>query len=371
MRKGFDAKIVLLVILLGFSFVPLVSSQEDTVPPKIIDKAKEYIISNVGEDYFNTYFHLKDSMFIPESWRPENNPNETYMVVFDYNISIGDYSATIIAEMHFDSEGNITRAYGIPTEGYLMPFKIDREEAIRIASKAGLPSGTVGYTAQITHMIYQELNAYVWAVETWLTLPPPNSDPAKGMYAMIDVKSGKVYGIGDMFAMSSGGPTGSFVLSLTLSYLTLLHIETLLSLAIGFGLYYNSKHGTAKFPRLTQRITQIIDLTSEGVKKNIRRAIALLPIILLLYGLILLADELVFVYRYFQVLTIGPWLWIAYRIVLSAAVLCVSIMILTAKKAGIRSDESNHQENELYRKLCQIQLLPFFKGGSIENIILI
>jgi hypothetical protein len=174
------------------------SSEENPPPPQIVEMAKEYVASKVGVEYFNTYFRLEGGRFIPVSARGEGNPNEVYMVGFIYRISVGNYLANVTVGVFLDTEGRVTRTEGVPIKEYLMPFRIDREEAIRIAKEAGLPEGIKGYSA---HISYDLEGAYMWDVTVWFSEPRTSLNdhgPGRGRSVDIDVNSGEAQGSVDI-----------------------------------------------------------------------------------------------------------------------------------------------------------------------------
>jgi len=327
--------LVLVAFISWALFVPMISAQEAAAPPEIIDKARRYIISEVGEDYFNTHFTFRDSI---TDYRIERGP---YRVDFHYNISAGNYATTETVMIYLDSEGNVTETIGVPTERSLMPFKISREDAIRIAKKAGLPEAITGYDVAI-HYYGGEIDAYVWCVGLSF-VPESVSYTVGGAGVAIDANSGKVYGIygSQVFTdppgswIRPGAPFPLVLISPLLALLVLLspfHIEVLLCLFIGYRLYKGLKHDPDYFPGVIQKIIRKTDLADEKTRRNIYRIVVLF---LFLYGFFLFADELTFALKYFQVLNIIIWLWITYRSILGAATLYLGTSIFrTTRKTG-------------------------------------
>ena len=86
------------------------------VSPEIIEKANQYVISLVGEEYFKNKFTLSNL-----SYHSKNT------IIYDY--FLGQVT------LRLNTEGNV-REYQGPTKPY--SFNIDKEEAVRIAKSKGL-----------------------------------------------------------------------------------------------------------------------------------------------------------------------------------------------------------------------------------------
>ncbi len=156
-----------------------------------IVKAASMIISQVGLDYFNLYFHDPKVEIMPY------DPNVT-MVTFKYDIEIGDYS--VEKDVWFYFHPKYTWPYGIPIEENLQPFKLTADEAIDLAVDAGLPDGPYELEAFISYVGPGDLfpltgdeEKYVWRVVSWED--PPWANPRKRQSAHVNPQTGKVYKI--------------------------------------------------------------------------------------------------------------------------------------------------------------------------------
>jgi hypothetical protein len=133
----------------------------------LISAAEEFLRSKFGDDYFSKYLSF-------------NSVNGS-TVVYDYRITVGNYSKTERVAVHFDKNGNIAGSEGVvdcvKDSSKCMPFEIDREKAIEIAKEAGLEEGTIGYGADMQYS--GKAGSYVWDVRSLtkeLEKPPEEGD---------------------------------------------------------------------------------------------------------------------------------------------------------------------------------------------------
>lgn len=154
-------------------------------------KAASMIISQVGLDYFNRYFHDPVVEVAPY------DPNVT-MVTFKYDIQIGDYS--VEEEVFFYFHPKYVWPYGIPIEENLQPFTVTADEAKDLAVDAGLPGGPYELEAYISYVgpgdvipLTGDEEKYVWRIVSWED--PPWANPRKRQSAHVNPHTGKVYKI--------------------------------------------------------------------------------------------------------------------------------------------------------------------------------
>jgi hypothetical protein len=152
-------------------------------------KAVNTIISHVGVEYFNQYFHD------PSVQTPQWNPNVT-IVTYKYRIQVGNYTTERNVPFYFYPD--LTDHYGIPIENNLQPFSVTAEEAKKLAVDEGLPEGPYELEAYITYVGPGDLfpltgdeEKYVWNIISWED--PPWANPRKRQSAHVDPITGKVY----------------------------------------------------------------------------------------------------------------------------------------------------------------------------------
>ena len=149
-----------------------------SAPSEVIEKADQYIISLIGENYFEDKFTLKESFSYPLSEKDRSS----YSVIYDYLLG------KVIVRLDLDK--NIVKYQG-PTKPY--SFSISKEEAIRIAKSNGLQEpitaelvyGGKGYesdTGTITE-------SYMWNV--WSD-KHSKGDPE---IVYIDIDTGNILGV--------------------------------------------------------------------------------------------------------------------------------------------------------------------------------
>ncbi|MFA4906882.1 MAG: PepSY domain-containing protein, partial [archaeon] len=167
-------------------------------PPQDLKKsADEYIISQVGQEYFDRYFeYLGDKPY------PEDVPDSNSRILqYNHRIAVGDYNENIRITVWFnlrDGAWEIGNGYGTDAEGLpdcvsekakCMPFGVTQERAVEIARENGAFDGAEKYAAGI-HYYYGDVQSYVWDITTF-------KSALNGKTAIIDLNSGKLISISD------------------------------------------------------------------------------------------------------------------------------------------------------------------------------
>jgi hypothetical protein len=119
-------------------------THEGPAPDTIIQKANEYVINFVGEEYFNSYISLNDS------YRTKCDPElyeyacreDTYTVVYFYDIPVKNVFNRYFS-VGIDSDGDVSSIYEGPKKAY--KFLITKEQAIEIAMQNGIENPVEGY----------------------------------------------------------------------------------------------------------------------------------------------------------------------------------------------------------------------------------
>ena len=170
-----------------------------------LDVAKSFIVSRVGEEYYEKYYSDPVVDYNP------GHGNSTHFVSLIYHISVGNYSGSQPIYLYFDPDWNLVNgAEYLPVAGNLQPFKLTLEQAKEIAINAGISADPYGISANIfcyncfnrdTPTAYQ--GKYVWSVGTWID--PPGSN-RRNIAAVIDPNTGELYAKveGGVFSIGSG-----------------------------------------------------------------------------------------------------------------------------------------------------------------------
>jgi hypothetical protein len=170
--------------------VPTSIWTERLPPPE--EQATRFLINRVGEKYFERHLTL-DRIEINQ-WEPEEWLTR---VVFQYNISVGDYSRIEDVSVYFDLDDFIVSTGCVPAAGNLMPFNITREEAVVIGLLRGSPTKFHEIVSEIYYWRRKingsRLNKYAWVVQFYLS--PRNARSGHILEVVIDVHTGKVYGV--------------------------------------------------------------------------------------------------------------------------------------------------------------------------------
>jgi DNA-binding transcriptional ArsR family regulator len=179
-----------------------------TLEKNSLVKASTMIIDRVGIDYFNTYFHgptVTTNIY--------NLPNVT-KVNYLYRIELEGY--VVDRNVTFYFHPTYVMQYGLPVEGNLQPFKITKDEAIRLALEAGLPDNKYGLEASIWRdgstdilPLSPSADKYVWEITSWED--PTWARTRTFAFAQVDPITGEVYksnGRGGGGLVVSGGHRG-------------------------------------------------------------------------------------------------------------------------------------------------------------------
>jgi hypothetical protein len=163
--------------------------QNAPVLPKedYIKMASDFVAGKVGEEYFKTHFQVNTIA--------TDQPTKgcVYMVVFDYIIICDDLNATIPVDVFFGASNTIVRERGIPAKDNLMPFRINKTEALKIAEAHKRDGMVYEVTVGIQYPADWAGAAayrYVWSVGCYLT---PRDKPSGNIREFfIDPISGKL-----------------------------------------------------------------------------------------------------------------------------------------------------------------------------------
>ena len=167
-HKTFLSLVLVLVMLIGFS------EASATTLFDFKKYADEYVVSQVGQNYFNKNFeYLGDKPY------PEDTPDSNLRIVqYIHKISVGDYNQDIIVTVWFnfkDGNWNVGNGYNTNAEELpncvadttkCMPFQITKERAIEVAKNSGAFDSADKYTVKI-HFFYGNINSYVWDITTY------------------------------------------------------------------------------------------------------------------------------------------------------------------------------------------------------------
>ncbi|MHB8085436.1 MAG: hypothetical protein ACYDHZ_06400 [Dehalococcoidia bacterium] len=138
------------------------STDNNTIPRFIIEKADQFIISQVGKDYFTKYISL-DSLN-SKYFEADRRYDMTYLFKIPESPWV---NGTIYLAV--DAKGIINEkdAYGIPNclkDPRKCKFPIDEQMAIDIAKSAGLEASAIEWKTSF-HWYAGKYNTYVWTVE--------------------------------------------------------------------------------------------------------------------------------------------------------------------------------------------------------------
>jgi hypothetical protein len=208
--KSKNNKLILYFCILIFLFIylnacslpspPPSPNPQDTeikpIPAPVIDKSNQFIIAQVGQEYFTAYisFDSTKSRYYDAEQGEHISAfmrNPYYLMVYSLKIPekpfvngmiqfTVDINGDVIAEREPDG---IPQRLKDPQEG---EFPIDEQMAIDIAKDAGLEAGIKDWKTS-WYWYAGELKTYVWAVSTTLG---ESSGGAGGKVVIIDANTG-------------------------------------------------------------------------------------------------------------------------------------------------------------------------------------
>lgn len=174
------------------------------IPDSLINKANDFVISKVGEQFFNSFikYDSEKSRYSPADSFCIEHPESCaefllephYYFVYSFKLPEKDYVDEII-EFVTDINGNVVpsrEAYGIPKctnnncwENFPL---IEKEEAIIIAQNNRLEEGIRDWIISF-HFYSAEFDNYVWSVSNTLY---QSSSESGGKTLLIDASNGEV-----------------------------------------------------------------------------------------------------------------------------------------------------------------------------------
>ncbi|HSD62196.1 MAG TPA: PepSY domain-containing protein [Ignavibacteriaceae bacterium] len=134
---------------------------QSVVPGDVLKKSNQFIISKVGQEYFDKY--------IKPDFQETKKLRSQYQMVYNFRIPDKPYVDSKI-KFTVDSTGRITdekNTTGLPdclSNPEKCEFNIDKEQAVSIAEENNLPKGIKDW--KIEFKWEPEKNQYVWSILT-------------------------------------------------------------------------------------------------------------------------------------------------------------------------------------------------------------
>jgi hypothetical protein len=178
------------------------------IPSAIVEKSNQFIISKVGQDFFDKYIHYLKSFYIAPSQYLLDHPNLAanesllqpyYHIAYTFKMPEKPFVDELI-QFSVDTNGTViagSEVSGIPdliNNPSAANFTIDEAQARVIAKNAGLENGIAGWRTSF-HWYGGNLNTYVWTVQNTLQEDSQFGYSANGREIIIDASSGKVLNI--------------------------------------------------------------------------------------------------------------------------------------------------------------------------------
>lgn len=176
-----------------------------SIPQIMIQHANQFVISKVGEDFFNRYLRIDSnrSQSYPADSSCMNQPNSCpeylkqphFLIAYSFKIP----GKTWIDEMIFipeDNEGNVVlvgELYGLPNCVQLPDdcnFPIDESRAISIARESGLQDGIRAWQTDF-YWYAREFKTYIWSITNTSSFST-NPLSGSGQTIIVDANSGQV-----------------------------------------------------------------------------------------------------------------------------------------------------------------------------------
>jgi hypothetical protein len=194
--------LVILIAISGFRYWQKTELRVE-VPESLAKKADQYVISKVGENFFDKYFMVD----LSSNYAHIGEKLQSYYIHYSFNIpEKNDVSGSV--SLMINNSGNITVQYGGIPDCLRGCNFLKRDQAMEIAKEAGFALDK-GEGANF-HWD-DEQKVYVWAVKhrTGSTEDSIGTNYV-GKQMNIDANSGKIYGISDWknFEIKACGSSG-------------------------------------------------------------------------------------------------------------------------------------------------------------------
>ena len=140
----------------------------DPAPTWIIDSSDQFLKQNFGDSIFDIYIQLRSSDIIPVEARSEKY-NEKYVVTYNFNVVISDFSTYCIVGVYLDSTGLIVRHEGVvdfkSRADSEKLFNVTDALAVSTAIQYGLESGVSSWEVKF-YYFYGDIQKYIWEIST-------------------------------------------------------------------------------------------------------------------------------------------------------------------------------------------------------------
>jgi hypothetical protein len=218
---GLQRTRLLVIVLLLISLVTLIyvgahyganqnlARTQNDIPSSIVEKSNQFIISKVGQDFFDKYIKIDHSTYCPPDEYILEHPDEAgakfllkpyYLMVYSFKMPEKPFVDELI-EFVVDTDGNVIperEPYGIPDPAKCN-FTIDEAAAIQIAKNAGLEEGIAAWKTSFQWYAgnLSTCATYVWTVQNTIPTPSGRDYIAYGKDIVIDANSGEVLQTGE------------------------------------------------------------------------------------------------------------------------------------------------------------------------------
>lgn len=196
---------VIVALVLPFGPMAAEADAPGPAPPEILASAKEYAITKVGEEFYDSFITLHMSRFVP--LKPENlgrwalpdwSRDSRYEVVYHLHIPDSPWvDAFCVVNIKEDGGwfSDVSAYEGLPncvSDPGECEFPIDRDAAMEIAAQAGLEPGDRPWNALFCWSgQLRSQQTYVWRVDNLLL------GTGGGRIITVDANSGDVLGEGE------------------------------------------------------------------------------------------------------------------------------------------------------------------------------
>jgi len=198
----------MLVILLVPAAHAVASGSHSAIPPEVLAGAREYVVSKVGEEFFDSWLTLSPefSRLEPVDERNASQPtcpdwlkSPRYVVIYHFRIPEMPFVDELVIVNIRESGGwfeGVPHNEGLPN-CLLQPeeceFVVDEDDAIAIAEDEGLPLGIEPWSATFL-WAGREFHTYAWSIQN-------TCEGGRGEWVMIDANDGAVLARGEWLGL--------------------------------------------------------------------------------------------------------------------------------------------------------------------------
>lgn len=169
----------------------LTLGNKNTIPPDLLQKINDYLIDEVGKDYFETNFK-----YLPKKTMESGNPNDgikEWTVYFEFKpLTRIRSNQDVISFQAYEPSGNVREEFVVYKDGdKIVEPKITRDEAFEILRAKNYEIASADELYLKSPSIFNNFKNWTWA--GYITLSSSDSECRSGYEVYVDTATGQVF----------------------------------------------------------------------------------------------------------------------------------------------------------------------------------